>query len=110
MDIPTRIMASLPVASALAIALPALAQSGAAALPEEWDALTKEAGAACQIASELENSRVLWSNPAYEHTVAIIVTGESKQPDLKGDDSMLCLFDKQTAKVEIQELDPKLFE
>src|SRR5437867_12017444 len=41
---------------------------------EAWDALIKEAGAVCQMASELENPRVLWSNPAYERQAALIVT------------------------------------
>lgn len=77
---------------------------------ESWDALVKEAGAACQIASELENPRVVWSNPAYEHQAALIVTGKWPQTHMKGKEGyMLCLFDKQSSKVEIQEIEPALF-
>jgi hypothetical protein len=108
MNIPTG--ASLAVAVAMAIAAASRTPPAVAASPEAWDALVKEAGAACQIASELENPRVLWSNPAFEQKVAVIMTGAWKQPHPEGDGSMLCLFDKQSAKVEIQEIDPKLFE
>jgi hypothetical protein len=80
---------------------------------EAWDALIKEASAVCQMASELENPRVLWSNPAYERQAALIVTGKWPQTHMKSMKSkegyMLCLFDKQSAKVEIQEIEPALF-
>jgi hypothetical protein len=77
---------------------------------ESWDALVREAGAACQMASELENPRVVWSNPAYEHQAALIVAGKWPQTHMKGDQGyMLCLFDKQTSKVEIQEIERDLF-
>lgn len=77
---------------------------------ETWDALVKEAGAACQIASELGNPRVLWSNPAYERQAALLITGKWPQTHMKGEQGyMLCLFDKQSAKLEIQEVDPALF-
>lgn len=81
-----------------------------AASEEAWDALVKEAGAACQIASELENPRVVWSNPAYERQAALIVVGKWPQSHMNGDQGyMLCLFDKESAKVEIQEIEPTLF-
>ena len=73
-------------------------------------ALVKEAGAACQIASELEQSRVVWSSPSYQHHAALIVAG--KWPPTRnngGQAYMLCLFDKQTAKVELQEIEASLF-
>jgi hypothetical protein len=77
---------------------------------EAWDAIVREASAACQIASELENPRVVWSNPAYEHQAALIVTGTWPQTHMKGKQGyMLCLYDKRSAKVEIQEIDPALF-
>jgi hypothetical protein len=77
---------------------------------EAWDALVKEASAACQMASELENPRVVWSNPAYERQAALILTGKWPQTHMKGAQGyMLCLFDKQSAKVEIQEIEPALF-
>jgi hypothetical protein len=77
---------------------------------EAWDALVKEAGAACQMASEFENPRVVWSNPAYERQAALILTGKWPQTHMKGVQGyMLCLFDKQSAKVEIQEIEPALF-
>ena len=70
----------------------------------------KEAGAACQIASELEQPRVVWSNPAFEHNAALIVTGKWPATRNNGEQAyMLCLFDKQTAKVEIQEIEAPLF-
>ena len=74
------------------------------------EALVKEASAACQIASELEQPRVVWSNPDFEHNAALIVIG--KWPPTRNNGAqayMLCLFDKQTAKVEIQEIDQPLF-
>ena len=81
-----------------------------AASEEAWDALVKEAGAACQIASELEQPRVVWSNPAFEHNAALIIAGKWPPTRSKGDVAyMLCLFDKQTAKVEIQEIEAPLF-
>jgi hypothetical protein len=81
-----------------------------AASEEAWDALVKEAGAACQIASELENPRVVWSNPAYERQAALIVVGKWPQTHMKDDPGyMLCLFDKESTKVEIQEIEPTLF-
>src|ERR1700741_4815234 len=74
------------------------------------DALVRGASAACQIASELENPRVVWSNPAYEHQAVLLVTGAWPQTHMKGDQGyMLCLFDKQSAPVEIQEIEPELF-
>jgi len=77
---------------------------------EAWEALVQEASAACQIASDLDQSRVLWSNPAYEQQAAILITGKWKPTQMKGKQGyMLCLFDKQSAKVEIQEVDPTLF-
>jgi hypothetical protein len=77
---------------------------------EAWDALIKEASAVCQMASELENPRVVWSNPAYERQAALIVTGKWPQTHMKGKVGyMLCLYDKQSAKVEIQEIEPALF-
>ena len=81
-----------------------------AASEEAWDALVKEAGAACQMASELEQPRVVWSNPAFEHNAALIVAGKWPPTRNKGEQAyMLCLFDKQTAKVEIQEIEAQLF-
>ena len=77
---------------------------------EAWDALVKEAGAACQMASELQNPRVVWSNPAYERQAALIVTGKWPQTHMKGKQGyMLCLYDKGSAKTEIQEIEPTLF-
>ena len=81
-----------------------------AASEEAWDALVKEAGAACQMVSELEQPRVVWSNPAFEHNAALIVAG--KWPPTRNNGAqayMLCLFDKQTAKVEIHEIEAPLF-
>ncbi len=73
-------------------------------------ALVKEAGAACQIASELERSRVVWSNPEYQHHAALIVAGQWPPTRNNGGQAyMLCLFDKQTAKVELQEIEATLF-
>ena len=81
-----------------------------AASEEAWDALVREAGAACQIASDLEQPRVVWSNPAYERQAALLITGKWPQTHMKGKQGyMLCLFDKQTAKVEIQEIEADLF-
>ena len=81
-----------------------------AASEEAWDALVKEASAACQIASELDQPRVVWSNPTFEHNAALIVTGKWPPTRNKGEQAyMLCLFDKQTAKVEIQEIEAPLF-
>ena len=77
---------------------------------ESWDALVREASAACQIASELEQPRVVWTNPAYERQAALLITGKWPQTHMKGKQGyMLCLFDKQTAKIEIQEVDAQLF-
>ena len=77
---------------------------------EAWDALVKEASTACKMASELENPRIVWSNPAYERQAALLVAGKWPQTHMKGDQGyMLCLFDKQTSKVEIQEIEPDLF-
>ena len=81
-----------------------------AASEEAWDALVREASAACQIASELEQPRVVWSNPGYQHQAALLITGKWPQTHMKGKQGyMLCLFDKQTAKVEIQEIEAQLF-
>jgi hypothetical protein len=81
-----------------------------AAAEVDAEALVKEAGAACQIASELEQPRVVWSSPNYEHHAALIVTGESPETRNNGEQAyMLCLFDKQTAKVELQEIEAELF-
>ena len=81
-----------------------------AASEEAWDALVREASAACQMASDLEQPRVVWTNPAYEHQAALLITGKWPQTHMKGKQGyMLCLFDKQTAKVEIQEVDAALF-
>ena len=99
----------LAIAAMLLGALPA-SQIVRAASEEVWDALVKEAGAACQIASELEQPRVVWSNPTFEHSAALIVTGKWPPTHNKGAEAyMLCLFDKQTAKVEIQEIEAPLF-
>ena len=102
----------LPVLAVAAMLLGALlaSQIVRAASEEAWDALVKEAGAACQMASELEQSRVVWSNPAFEHSAALIVVG--KWPPTRNNGArayLLCLFDKQSAKVEIQEIDEPLF-
>jgi hypothetical protein len=100
---------------ALAIAAMLLAELLAsqivrAASEEASDALVKEASAACQIASELEQPRVVWSSPAFEHNAALIVAGRWPPTRNKGTEAyMLCLFDKQTAKVEIQEIEAPLF-
>ncbi|HKP22488.1 MAG TPA: hypothetical protein VJV39_01380 [Dongiaceae bacterium] len=81
-----------------------------AASEEASDALVKEAGAACQIASELEQPRVVWSNPDFEHNAALIVAGKWPPTRNNGAEAyMLCLFDKQSAKVEIQEIEAPLF-
>ena len=112
MAMPIGARASWRVATALMMAA-AATQTTNAASPEASAALVKEAGAACQIASELESPRVLWSNPAYEQKVAVIVAGTWKQEQghmAGGDGFVLCLFDKQSAKVEIQEMDPKMFD
>ena len=77
---------------------------------EAWDALIKEASAVCKMASELENPRIVWSNPAYERQAALLVAGKWPQTHMKGQEGyMLCLFDKQSSKVEIQEIEPTLF-
>jgi hypothetical protein len=109
--VPLRVW-KLPLLATAAMLLGALlaSQIVRAASEEAWDALVKEAGAACQIASELEQPRVVWSNPAFEHNAALIVTGKWPPTRNKGEQAyMLCLFDKQTAKVEIQEIDAPLF-
>ena len=109
--VPSRLW-KLPVLAIAAVLLGGLlaAQIVRAASEEAWDALVKEAGAACQIASELEQPRVVWSNPAYEHNAVLIVAGKWPPTRSKGDVAyMLCLFDKQTAKVEIQEIEASLF-
>jgi hypothetical protein len=81
-----------------------------AASEETWDALVKEASATCQMASELEQSRVVWSNPAFEHAAALIIAGKWPPTRNNGAEAyMLCLFDKETAKVEIQEIEAPLF-
>lgn len=73
-------------------------------------ALVKEAGAACQIASELEQARVVWSSPAYEQHAALIVTGKWPSTRKGGQSAyMLCLFDKHTAEVQLQEIEAALF-
>jgi hypothetical protein len=102
----------LPLLALAAMLLSALlaSQIVRAASEEAWDALVKEAGAACQIASELEQPRVVWSNPEFEHNAALIVTGRWPPTRNKGEQAyMLCLFDKQTAKVEIHEIEAPLF-
>lgn len=102
--LPILILAGLITAELLAT------QIVRASSEEAWDAIVKEASAACQIASELENPRVVWSNPAYERQAALIVTGRWPQTHMKGKAGyMLCLYDKRSAKVEIQEIDPALF-
>jgi hypothetical protein len=73
-------------------------------------ALVKEAGAACQIASELEQSRVVWGSPGYEHHAALIVAGKWPPTRNNGEAAyMLCLFDKHTAEVQLQEIEAQLF-
>lgn len=95
----------LAIAALLPVQLPANGIARAAAGDE---ALVKEAGAACQIASELRQSRVLWSSPGYEHQAALIVAGKS--PETGGDKTyVLCLFDKRTTQVELQEIEAELF-
>ena len=111
MNAPSRFW-KLPLLAVVAVFLGDLlaTQIVRASSEEAWDALVKEAGAACQIASELENPRVVWSNPAYERQAALIVAGKWPQTHMKGDQGyMLCLFDKETAKVEIQEIEAQLF-
>jgi hypothetical protein len=75
------------------------------------DALVKEAGAACQIASELDQARVLWGSPSFQTHAALIVTGTA--PAAAGKDAervyLLCLYDKQEAKVELQPIEARLF-
>jgi len=103
---------TLPVLAIAAMLLGGLlaSQIVRAASEEAWDALVKEASAACQIASELEQPRVVWSSPAFEHSAALIIAGKQPPTRNKGEVAyMLCLFDKQTAKVEIQEIEAPLF-
>ena len=102
----------LPAFAILAVLLADMlaSQIVRAASEEAWDALVREASAACQMASELEQPRVVWTSPAYEHQAALLITGKWPQTHMKGKQGyMLCLFDKQTAKVEIQEVDAQLF-
>jgi len=101
-----------PALAILAVVLGDLlaAQIVRAASEEAWDALVREASAACRMASELEQPRVVWTNPAYQHQAALLIAGKWPQTHMKGKQGyMLCLFDKQTAKVEIQEIDAQLF-
>jgi hypothetical protein len=109
--IPLRLW-KLPALAAGALLLGELlaSQIVRAASEEAWDALVKEAGAACQMASELEQPRVVWSNPAFEHSAALIVAGKWPPTRNNGAEAyLLCLFDKESAKVEIQEVDAQLF-
>ena len=109
--VPLRLL-KLPVLAIGAMLLGALlaSQIVRAASEETADALVKEAGAACQIASELEQPRVVWSSPAFERNAALIVAGKWPPTRNQGDVAyMLCLFDKQTAKVELQEIEVRLF-
>jgi hypothetical protein len=102
----------LPALATAALVLGAIlaSQIVRAASEEAWDALVKEAGAACRMVSELEQSRVVWSNPAFEHNAALIVAGKWPPTRNNGAEAhMLCLFDKETAKVEIQEIEAPLF-
>lgn len=96
----------LAIAAMLLGQLPA---SGIARAAIGDEALIKEAGAACQIASKLQQSRVLWSAPGYEHQAALIVAGKSPEADDEEETYMLCLFDKQTTQVELQEIEAELF-
>ena len=99
----------LPIAALLLGGL--LANGIVRAAAEVGDAaLVKEAGAACQIASELEQSRVVWGSPGYEHHAALIVAGKWPQTRNNGEAAyMLCLFDKHTAEVQLQEIEAQLF-
>ncbi len=102
----------LPLLAIAAILLGHLLANGIVRAAAEIGAaaLVKEAGAACQIASELERSRVVWSNPEYQHHAALIVAGQWPPTRNNGGQAyMLCLFDKQTAKVELQEIEATLF-
>jgi hypothetical protein len=98
----------LPALAVAAMLLCALLASEIVRAASEEDALVKEAGAACQIASELEQPRVVWSNPAFERNAALIIAGKSSRRNGEVD-YMLCLFDKQSAKVEIQEIEAPIF-
>lgn len=109
--VPSRLW-KLPLLAIAAVLLGGLlaSQIVRAASEAASDALVKEAGATCQIASELEQPRVVWSSPAFEHNAALIVAG--KWPPTRNGGAqayMLCLFDKQTAKVELQEIEATLF-
>jgi hypothetical protein len=76
------------------------------------DALVKEAGAACQIASELEQPRVVWGSPAFQTHAALIVTGASPATTAGKEAEqvfLLCLYDKHEAKVELQLIEARLF-
>lgn len=109
--VPSRLW-QLPALAIAALLLAELlaSQIVRAASEEAWGGLIKEASATCQIASELEQSRVVWSNPAFQHNAALIVTGKWPPTRNKGAQAyMLCLFDKQSAKVEIQEIEAPLF-
>jgi hypothetical protein len=102
----------LPVSALIAVsAFCLLSHNSVRAAEVGDDALVKEAGAACQIASELEQPRVLWGSPSFQTQAALIVTGTS--PAAAGKDAervyLLCLFDKQAAKVELQQIEAKLF-
>ena len=102
----------LPVSALIAVSAFCLLSHGSVRAAEVGDdALVKEAGAACQIASELEQPRVLWGSPSFQTHAALIVTGTS--PAAAGKDAervyLLCLFDKQAAKVELQQIEAKLF-
>ena len=100
----------LPALAVAAMLLCALLASEIVRAASEEDALVKEAGAACQIASELEQPRVVWSNPSFEHNAALIVAGKWPPTRNNGAEAyLLCLFDKQAAKVEIQEIEAPIF-
>lgn len=94
-----------PALSLLVFATP----SANAASPDAWQQLADKMRKACLAKAALKSAKLTWSDLYFENQAVALIDGRWPQKHMNNQRAaMLCLYDKKTGKVEVQEFDVRL--
>ncbi|TXH31744.1 MAG: hypothetical protein E6Q98_26710 [Rhodospirillaceae bacterium] len=80
-----------------------------AASTEAWQQLADKMRKACLAKAELKSAKLTWSDLYFENQAVALIDGRWPQKHMNNQRAaMLCLYDKKTGKVEVQEFDVRL--
>ncbi|MDY0884523.1 hypothetical protein ACFPL7_04115 [Dongia soli] len=99
----------VPALSLVITALPAILISANASSTDAWQQLADKMRKACLAKAELKSAKLTWSDLYFENQAVALIDGRWPQKHMNNQrGAMLCLYDKKTGKVEVQEFDVRL--